>query len=244
VVFIAVCIAFFVGGLIVFRKYTNKERLKSSQEAIIAFMNIVAVLYAVLLAFLVIAVWENFDKNQDNVSMEANNLGSLFRNTKLLPEPVRSELTKELRAYEYTVVHYEWKTMEEGLASDSVKNIITEMFETIGNYQKSLEKENIVFTQVYKDLNEMMDNRRLRLIASSDEIPSVLWLTLIVGTIATVFFTYYFHVEHFKTHIVFTVVIAIVVGLTLFLVFVLEHPFQDPWKISPDAFEKVIEISG
>lgn len=244
VVFIVVCIVVFVGGLIIFRKFTDKERLKSSQDAIIAFMNIVAVLYAVLLAFLVIAVWETFDKNQDNVSSEANNLGSLLRNVKLLPEPVKSDLTRELKAYEYCVVNYEWKAMEEGRASDSVKNRITAIFEIIGNYQKALEKENVVFNQIFKDFNEMLDNRRFRLIASGEGIPSVLWITLIAGTIATVFFTYYFHIEHFKTHIVFTMVIAIVIGLTLFLVFVLEHPFQDPWKVTPEPIQKVVEISG
>jgi len=242
--FIFVCVGISVAGLILFRKYTDKERLKSSQEAIIAFMNIVAVLYAVLLAFLVIAVWESFDKCQDNVSSEANNLGSLYRNITLLPEPTRSELNKELLAYEDAVINKEFPAMEYGGESKEVKDIIIKIFNTIARYQSLLDKESVVFNGIYKDFNEMLDCRRLRLIASTEEIPSVLWLTLIAGTIAVVFFSYYFHIEHFKTHIIFTIVIGAIIGLTLFLVFVLEHPFQDPWKISPEVFSKMHNISG
>ncbi len=237
--FVGTCVGFSLAGLLISKRYVAKESLEISKDGIIAYMNVVALLFAVLLAFLVIAVWENYEKNQNNVSDEANYLGSLYRNINTLPDTMRIEFHKELEAYKTAVVTIEWFSMEKGNDAKEVRQVIVQVFNSIAKYDKTNERRDIIFGEVYKEFNAMFDCRRNRLIACGENLPSVLWLVLIMGMVATIFFSYYFYIEPFKVHIIFTVVLGIVIGLTLFLVFILEHPFHEPWKISSDVFEKV-----
>src|SRR5437588_4294411 len=59
----------------------------------------VGVVYAVLLAFVVFAVWEQFSAADNVVTQEAAQSVTAFRYTQSFPEPLRSEAQEALRQY-------------------------------------------------------------------------------------------------------------------------------------------------
>src|SRR5271156_6562534 len=66
-------------------------------------------LYAVLLGFLVIAVWENYESAKDNAAEEASTLTTLYRQTNGMPPSERQEMRILLREYTESVARDEWK---------------------------------------------------------------------------------------------------------------------------------------
>ena len=85
------------------------------------------VIYAVLLALVVIAVWEEYNAASETVEQEANALAEIFWLAHRLPEPEGVELQELARGYAEEVVHTEWPLMEQGEAP-----LMTQVEETPG----------------------------------------------------------------------------------------------------------------
>src|ERR687893_40057 len=77
---------------------------------------VVGVIYAVLLALVVIATWEEFGRARITVETEANALAEIFWLAHRLPEPEGRELQELCRSYAEEVAHKEWPLMEQGEA--------------------------------------------------------------------------------------------------------------------------------
>jgi len=74
------------------------------------------VIYAVLIALVVIAVWEEYDAASVTVEQEANALAEIYWLAHRLPEPEATHLQELVRSYAEEVVHKEYPLMEQGQA--------------------------------------------------------------------------------------------------------------------------------
>jgi hypothetical protein len=90
-------------------------RIRKEQNEVAGFIYaVVGVIYAVLLALVVIAVWEEFGRTRITVEGEANALAEIFWLAHRLPEPERHQLQELTRSYAEEVVDTEWPLMEQG----------------------------------------------------------------------------------------------------------------------------------
>jgi hypothetical protein len=87
----------------------------------------------------------------------------------------------------------------------------------------------------------LADARRMRLVAAEEGIPGVLWVILIFGGIAAVGFTYLFGLENTWAHRLMVVTLAAVIGLVLFTIGAMEHPFSGGARIGTEAFDLILE---
>ena len=74
------------------------------------------VIYAVLIALVVIAVWEEYEAASVTVEQEANAAAEIFWLADRLPEPRGTHIQDLVRSYAEEVVHTEWPLMEQGEA--------------------------------------------------------------------------------------------------------------------------------
>src|ERR671912_2751694 len=75
------------------------------------------VIYAVLLALVVIAVWEEYRAASETVEQEANAAADIFWLADRLPETRSTHVQEFIRSYAEEVVEHEWPLMEQGQAS-------------------------------------------------------------------------------------------------------------------------------
>src|SRR3954466_5444014 len=74
------------------------------------------VTYAVVLAFVVIAVWENYAATREVADREASAAGALYRMAEGFPDPYRAAAQEAVLAYAEVVVEASWPAMEQGKA--------------------------------------------------------------------------------------------------------------------------------
>ncbi len=77
--------------------------------------------------------------------------------------------------------------------------------------------------------------------AAEEGVPAVLWSVLVFGGMAAVGFTYLFGLQSTWAHRLMVVTLAAVIGLVLFTVGALEHPFSGGARIGTGAFELILE---
>jgi hypothetical protein len=98
-----------------------------------------------------------------------------------------------------------------------------------------------LYAEGLDQVQRLGDARRMRLVAAEEGIPGVLWSVLIFGGIAAVGFTYLFGLENTWAHRLMVVTLAAVIGLVLFTIGAMEHPFSGGARISTEAFDLVLE---
>ena len=101
-VFVPVLVA--VVGLVVVQRLVPPDRREAQNNVAGFIFAVLGVAYAVLLAFVVIAVWEDYKTAQTNVESEANELAGVYFLASRLPEPQRTHVQDLARTYARVVV--------------------------------------------------------------------------------------------------------------------------------------------
>src|SRR5271170_2219700 len=84
-------------GLYLVRVTVPLERLKQNHEVAGFTFGVIGAFYGLLLAFVIVAAWERFDRADALVQNEAMGLASLYRLSTGLPQPVRRNLEHSIR---------------------------------------------------------------------------------------------------------------------------------------------------
>ena len=240
-IMLAIATGFSVVGLLIVRRYVPPEKLKSHHDIAGPLHATIGVIYAVLLAFTTIIVWEQYDTTSRNLTNEALYYSDVARNSLGIPEPLRSEFRAALDQYFNTVIEEEWHKLEYGGQSDKVLAAGKKVNSVFARFEPSTEKEKIVFQQVLNKLNAAGEMRRERIISAHEGVPPVLWMVLLVGGLITVAFTFFFGSENLLAQILMTTMLAALIALVLFTILVLDYPFIGDMKVTTEALEHMLK---
>jgi hypothetical protein len=104
-----------VAGLMLVQHFVSSE-LREQHNDVAGFVYAgVSVVYAVLLALVVIAVWEQYQRARETVQTEANAVAEIAWLAHRLPESERHQLQEHAQSYAREVVDQEWPLMEQGM---------------------------------------------------------------------------------------------------------------------------------
>jgi hypothetical protein len=237
-----------VGGLVVVQ-HLVPATIRMGYNDVAGFIYaVLGVIYAVLLALVVIATWEEFGRARVTVEAEANALAEIFWLAHQLPEPEGRELQELSRSYAEEVVDEEWPLMEQGQAplmehTEEVTHGWV-LIDDIREHLQEVEPGSAAGEQLYAEgldqVQRLADARRTRLVAAEEGLPTVLWVVLIVGGIVVVGFAYLFGMENAGAHALMVVALAGVIALVLFTIAAMDHPFSGGARVGPEAFELVL----
>jgi protein-S-isoprenylcysteine O-methyltransferase Ste14 len=210
---------------------------------------VLGVIYAVLLALVVIATWEEFGRARITVETEANALAEIFWLAHRLPEPEGRELQELCRSYAEAVVNVGFPLMEQGRTPSLERTQDTSrpwvLIDDIRATLQEVEPTTLAGQELYAEgldqVQRLADARRMRLVMAEESLPTVLWVVLIVAGIVVVGFAYLFGLENTGTHALMVASLAGVIALVLFTIAAIDHPFSGAARVGPEAFELVLE---
>ena len=241
------CFAAVVGLALVQRLVPTAIRKEHNDVAGFIYA-VLGVIYAVLLALVVIAVWEEFGRARVTAEAEANALAEVFWLAHQLPEPEGRELQELARSYAEEVVDEEWPLMEQGRAPLMERSretsrgwvLIDDIRVTLQEVEPRSASGQELYAEGLDQVQRLADARRTRLVAAEEGLPTVLWVVLVVAGIVVVGFAYLFGIENTGAHSLMVVSLAGVIALVLFTIGALEHPFSGGARIDTGAFELVL----
>jgi hypothetical protein len=202
----------------------------------------VGVTYAVLLAFVAVAVWQNFAQIESQVQTEANLVGNLYRDTVAFPEPSASRLRHFLFVYAEIVVQDEWPALAAGRAEEAPGWQLMDKFQTeLLQFKANDESIGVLRADAIKTLNQLYDARRGRFHAATSELPPILWWNLIAGAVILMVFTYLFGAPRFWMHLAAVSLLGALIGLIMALVVLLNNPFRGQNQVSIAPFHRLVK---
>jgi hypothetical protein len=203
---------------------------------------VVGVIYAVLLAFVVIVAWENFTSAERIVGQEASALRSIYRESVAFPPETQEELSGLVLRYADEVIEREWPAMARGEPGDPrVGEIFDEMASTIATVDVTTPAQEEFVGAEAERLSQLVSLRSQRLDYVGRTIPGVLWVALIVGGVVTIGFALLFGVRQAVLHSLMLASLAALVGVLLLVAVVMDYPFSGGVSIAPEPFERVVQ---
>ncbi len=237
-----ICITIFLLITKIIRKKISHELLIENHEVGGFLYNAVCVIYAVLMAFVVFAIWTNMAETNSKIEGEANNLQNLYYDASAFPDSIKTDIQSTIREYVKRVTNEEWQLLSEG-KQDS---LAMRQFVKLNRIYLSIKTEQVsnieVLSQAMKNIQELREFRRHRILSSKQSMPDILWLVLILSSVILVAFTFFFSTKNILHQYIMTAFLVFVCVLVLYLIYVLDHPFVGQDAITPDAFQPLINI--
>ena len=237
---VVIYVAISITSLLIIRKFYPHYKCKLHNDIAGFIFATIGVIYAVLLAFIVVITWQDFDKAEDVTINEANCIAALYRDATPFPAGFRAELKSELTDYVKAIINEEWQTMAKGQKGVNVQKIQEKLWKLYSGFQPKNETQKIFFAESVKKLNQAAEMRRQRIVYASAGINPLLYFVLIAGSFITIAFTMLFGTENIIPHLIMVSLLATMIAITLFTVIAMDYPFTGDISITPDVFTKML----
>jgi len=233
-----------MAGPVVIRRRIGLDRLAINNEVAGFKFATVGVLYAVLLAFVVIVVWEKFNDAEIEVSQEAGATATIFRLSEGLSAGPAAALRDSLTRYAEAVIANDWPAMERGGSSSVARQALDGVYATLLTYHPDDRTGAALLTEILHQLDLVTQGRRARLVMATGVVPGIVWLVLFSGAALTIGFTFFFGAENLRAQVIMAAALSVLIFSELLIIIAIDHPFAGTVKVEPDAMKTVVEDFG
>jgi hypothetical protein len=234
----------FAGGALLGQLLTRQlvkrffsQALEDHNEAVGAIIGSYGVFYGITLGLIAVATWDNFDASEHLITHEASALAALDRDVSGLPEPFAHELRGLLRTYLDFVIDQSWPAHRHGAIPPDADLHLNRFQNHLVAFEPRTERESVLFAEALHQFNTMLELRRERLSTIESGLPLVLWWIVIVGAVLNMLLLYVLRIEPLRTHMLLIGLVATFIGLMIFFIIAMDHPFLGELSIEPHAFE-------
>jgi hypothetical protein len=237
VVIMIVAVVVTLVGLHLVRLRVPHHIREANNEVAGFFLAVLGVIYAVLLAFVVVAAWEDFRDTTTTVEREADELVDMYRVSQAFPDPIGADIRRLAQAYAQLAIDVEWPAMARGEQSEEQGRVLDEIWRTFTRSAEAETKDDVIRAQFLDHFSALGDARQSRQLAAEESLPWVIWLLLIGGAVMTVVFTSFFSAPNATAQYIMTAPYAGSIVLVLGLISLLDFPLRGDLTIHPHAFE-------
>jgi hypothetical protein len=229
-----------VVGLVAFRAVVPSAELQAASSELGNYLQTLGGIYAVLLAFVVVVVWNQFNEARALIEREASALVDLHRTASGLPASTRVEIQRGLRAYVDAVLEDEWPAMHKGdeAVIEKVGQRLDEVWLAVHRCRPSDDCQHTIYGEVLSHFNELADLRTSRLSAARARVPTAMRILLYTGAVILIGSIYFVYIPPLWLHATVTAALAGAIAHILYIIVDLDDAFEGDSQISKAAFER------
>jgi len=237
---VLICVAFAVVGIESVSRLDELATRRAHNDIVGFIIAIVGVIYAVLLASVAIMAWENYDKAKIVVEREASMLGDIQSMAHGLPVEIGGKIRHAVTTYGETVVREEWPAMRQGRVPTQAWLAMARLQEMVVHFEPATMGQQNVHAQMLALMSSLLDVRRERIFYAEDSIEPTVWWVVILGTMGTLGFTFFFGLEK-RRHQLMSGLTATLAGLLIVLIAAMDRPYLGEFSISPLVLQQSID---
>jgi hypothetical protein len=231
-------------GPVIIRKRVSLDQLRTNNEVAGFKFATVGVLYAVLLGFAVVVVWQKFSEAENDVALEAGAAATVYRLANGITGAPGLALHEGMTAYLKSAITEDWPAMKRGQSSPAVTRSLNDLYATLLRYEPSTPAETAVFAEVLHQLDLVTQARRVRVVMAAGIVPGIVWLVLFGGACITIGFTFFFGTANLRAQTAMTGALTLLIFSGLLVIIAIDHPFAGSVKVTPEPLVSVLADIG
>lgn len=198
----------------------------------------IGLIYSLILAFVIVAVWDDYDDLNKTIHAETDKLNSILAHSDALTAKQKAFIGKCIYDYCDTVINREWRMQQTKVDHPSA---IPFLRHALLITQPETNGQERVLDALDRDLSSVSELRRERLSHTRSQMPPLIWSILKAGTLLLILFAYFFHVPSFALKRVYLGCLVLIVSMCMFLIYTLDHPFDGEEGVGNQAYRNVQE---
>jgi hypothetical protein len=240
--FTIIIVSISLAGLVICRRWLLAAELKTQHDVADPLSQVVGMMFAVLLGFMVGDAMQRFSTARSTTQQEAASLGDVFILAEGLPAANRDRIRKLCVDYAERVVKIEWPLLARKQTSPEARESYVLLAKECATYNPITQGQSNVQQSLLPAIVSLGDCRRLRVEALNNSLAPTLWLVLLIGGAATILFTYFFGAGNFKIQMLMVAIVSVVICLNIFLLVAYDDPFTGDVMVYPTAFETDLAV--
>jgi hypothetical protein len=203
---------------------------------------LITVLYAIVLAFVLITAWENRNDAGQVTYREAGGLVDVYWTAAVLPDEERDAVRAAVREYTESVIEDEWPAMSvrEDVGTEGLL-LIDRMRAPIAAVQEDEEALQMRLDDARDQIRGVAEFRTERLFQAQRGLSGAMWTVLIPGALLVFGVMLTLGTPTRRYQFVLVGLISGMVALMLFATYQLEYPFSRGGAVEPVAYETALE---
>ncbi|MFL6736522.1 MAG: hypothetical protein ACJ8F4_05635 [Sphingomonas sp.] len=212
----------------------------NAQQADLAIdlMQVSSTYIGILLAFAGVLAWQDYKDADTAIEREAGVSSLLYRDLTAYG-PGMAAARDDLKTYVNSVIVDEWPLLREGNRSNATEAKLLDLFDDIAAVTPTNEREAAIYREAFTQLNELVSLRRDRMSASRAQIPPVLWIVALVGSILTIAYASAFVSSRYALLMISGT--SLTIGLLFLFLLSVDYPFRNRSGVSD---EPLIELAS
>jgi hypothetical protein len=202
---------------------------------------VLGVLFALLVGFIAVEVWNTFDKAKTAVATEASALRAVVLLARNFPEEQRTRLDALVNRHIEVAIQQEWPEMAHQQAT--LSPLATHLLEALHDAftlapadggQRAAQPEMI------RALRTALDARRQRIVISESSVGAVKWLAILFQAFCTLVAIAMVHADNRRACAITVTLFATGAALSVLLIAAYSRPFTGEISVTPELLKQVI----
>ncbi len=225
-----------LAGLLISRRYFARWRNTPDGPVVAAVATMVMTLFALVLAFAVVTLYDQFSAASDSVSAEATDLSQIVRDSHSFPPATQHSIEGAVKAYIIEVRGTEFRLMHDGKEDPKANALFEDIFAAFQRYNPQTTAQVGFYNSAVTQLNDAVTQRRARLEAVDSALPSAFSALLILSAVVSILTTFFLSTENATLEVVLVSAVAVIVGAGLLTALLLQYPFSGSVAVSSHPF--------
>jgi len=216
---------------------TNNERAKGFKAVSPGILPPLGILFALLVGFIAVEVWANYDKAKTAVVTEASALRAVVLLVGAFPDEQRMSIYALVNRHIDESVNKEWPEMAQQRATLAAlpTALIEALHDTLG-LKPADDAQRAAQLEMVKELHTALDARRQRIVISESALGTVKWVGILLQGLCTLVAIAVVHSDNRIARALTLTLFAIGVAMSVLLIAAYSRPFS---SIGPNLLKQV-----
>jgi Protein of unknown function (DUF4239) len=134
-----------------------------------------------------------------------------------------------------------WPEQQKGIVPRGNILTVANLATDLATFEPASEEQKILCAESYNRFNELVERRRSRLLGVTAGLTGALWALVYIGAAINIAVTWCFHVHNQRMHFWMTALISSLLGLMIFLLSAMDHPYLGKISVSLEPFKLVYD---
>lgn len=220
------------------QRQAEQEKIKGSNDVTAAVYNMIGVLLALILGFLIVDAYSDYSSASSETQSEATQIFQTLRMAEIFEDPQKTNLQNAIIDYIDSIHDREWPAMKElKYGHPETNERLNDLWALIRKLELKSDRDRAAFDKLIDHLGNATEDRNERLKIVHENIPRPLWFLFVGVAIVSIFFLGLFGNTNHFLHRVLAGLVTLVLASCIILIHILDNPYSGPLKIDPDAFE-------
>jgi hypothetical protein len=200
------------------------------------------ILFALLVGFIAVEVWNNFDKAKVAVASEASALRAVVLLAGNLPEEQKTRIYALIDRHIEEAINKEWPAMARQRATLSTlrANALIEALHDVLTLKPADDSQRTAQPEMVKALQMALEARRQRIVVSQSAVGTVKWAGILLQGLCTLVAIAMVHSDNRLTCAIALTLFATGIALSLLLIAAYSRPFTGEISVRPDLLKQVM----